>query len=71
MSELKLGLEARTRMLSLLSERKDRILMALTSEYKGGTMTPDKAMGFVGEISCVMGLIGRVTEEGKEERRRS
>lgn len=58
-------------MLELLRERHTGIVLALTREYKGGTMTPDKAIGYVAELATVSGLMSVIDGEAKEEGRSS
>lgn len=67
--KVKIGREARSRLTDLLSEKLGMVLTNLTREYKGGTMTPDKALGFVAELACLEGLVSVVQREADEERR--
>lgn len=69
--KVNLGPEARARLLQHTREEQRRILVALTAEVKGGTMTSEKALVIVSELSTLQGFINKIDKEVLEVQRRS
>ena len=69
--KVKIGREARARLAALLSERVEMVLMTLTREHVGGTMTSEKALAFCAELACLEELASKIDREAAEETRSS